>query len=450
VTGTCFADLGNNVVCLDIDEDKIDKLKRGESPIYEPGLEEMVQRNMKAGRLEFTTNYDYALTGAQFVFIAVGTPEAADGSADMRYVEAAARSIGRSAPGRSEQPLIIINKSTVPIGTGDLVGRLVREECPPDFRFSVVSNPEFLREGQAIFDFLHPDRVVLGSDDRMAAEQVRELYEPLSAPIMITDIRTAEMIKYASNAILATYISFINEIAFICEHLGADVKEVVRGMGYDKRINAAFLNPGVGFGGSCFPKDVKALARMAENGYGSPPLLNAVLAINQQARSLFVDKVVRLLGGDIRGKRIGVLGLSFKPDTDDMRESPAIDIINMLVEKGAEVQAYDPIAMDAARAILKNIRYCANAYEAAAGADALLLVTAWNEFKQLDMEQVRRLMRRPVLVDGRNVYDPHEMRELGFTYAGVGRCLMPQTEAGNAAGLAASTPEPDAVPRAGS
>ena len=422
VTGTCFADLGNRVVCVDIDQTKIARLKKGESPIYEPGLEEMVQRNMHAGRLEFTTSYEEALTGVQFVFIAVGTPEAPDGSADMRYVEAAARSIGRSAPGRSDQPLIIINKSTVPIGTGDLVGRLVKEECPPDFQFAVVSNPEFLREGQAVYDFLHPDRVVLGSDHRWAAEQVKELYEPLSAPIMITDIRTAEMIKYASNAILATYISFINEIAFICEHLGADVKEVVRGMGYDKRINAAFLNAGVGFGGSCFPKDVKALARMAENGYGRPPLLHAVLAINQEARRLFVEKVIKLLDGDVRGKLIGVLGLSFKPDTDDMRESPAIDIIRMLQEKGAEVQAYDPIAMDTARTILDGVRYCANAYEVATGADALLLVTAWNEFKQLDMERIRKLMRRPILVDGRNVYDPREMRALGFTYAGVGRC----------------------------
>lgn len=421
VTGTCFADLGNNVVCVDVVKEKIDKMKKGQSPIFEPGLEEMMQRNHKAGRLDFTTSYDEALKHAEFVFIAVGTPEAPDGSADMCYVEAAARGIGKSAPGRSEQPLVIVNKSTVPIGTGDLVGRLVREECPEAFRFAVVSNPEFLREGQAIFDFLHPDRVVLGSENQGAAERVRELYEPLNCPIMITDIRTAEMIKYASNAILATYISFINEIAFICENLGADVKEVVQGMGYDKRINASFLNAGVGFGGSCFPKDVKALAHMAENNHARPQLLSAVLDINHNARKFFAEKVVKMLGGEVKGKKIGVLGLSFKPDTDDMRESPALEIVASLAEKGADIQAYDPIAMEVARAHMKDVRFCKDAYEAAAEADALLLITAWNEFKQLDMEKMRGAMRRPVLVDGRNIYDPKEMRDMGFIYAGVGR-----------------------------
>ncbi len=421
VTGTCFADLGNRVVCVDVIQEKVDKLKNGQSPIYEPGLEEMVQRNLKAGRLDFTTDYKEALHGAEFAFIAVGTPESTDGSADMQYVEAAARSIGKYAPGRSEQPLVIINKSTVPIGTGDLVGRLVREECPPDFKFAVVSNPEFTREGQAVLDFLQPDRVVLGSEDEWAAQQVRELYEPLDAPIIVTDIRTAEMIKYASNAILATYISFINEMAFICENLGADVKLVAQGMGYDKRINAQFLNAGVGFGGSCFPKDVKALAHMASNSHSRPQLLQAVLDINRDARANFASKVEKMLGGDAKGKRVGVLGLSFKPDTDDMRESPALDIIKALVDKGAEVQAYDPIAMDAARDQIKGVAFCSDAYETASGADALLLVTAWNEFKFLDMEKIRSLMRHPVLVDGRNVYDPKEMRDLGFTYAGVGR-----------------------------
>ncbi|MEO6458543.1 MAG: UDP-glucose/GDP-mannose dehydrogenase family protein, partial [Chloroflexia bacterium] len=401
--------------------EKVKKLKKGESPIYELGLEEMLQRNMRAGRLDFTTSYEEALQGAEFVFIAVGTPEGEDGSADMRYVESAARSIGKVAPGRSEQPLIIINKSTVPIGTGDVVGKQVREECPNDFHVAVVSNPEFLREGQAVHDFLHPDRVVLGSDDRWAAEQVRELYEPLGAPILVTDIRTAEMIKYASNAILATYISFINEIAFICENLGADVKEVVKGMGYDKRINPQFLNAGVGFGGSCFPKDVKALVKMAENADARPHLLQSVLDINQDARKSFVAKVVKMLGGSVKGKSIGVLGLSFKPDTDDLREAPSIDIINALLEMGAKVRAYDPIAVEVAREHLKGVDFCSNAYETAKDADALLLITDWNEFKQLDMEEIHKLMKQPVLVDGRNVYDPRAMRELGFTYSGVGR-----------------------------
>ncbi|MBF6613537.1 MAG: UDP-glucose/GDP-mannose dehydrogenase family protein [Chloroflexi bacterium] len=421
VTGTCFADLGNHVACVDVVQEKIDKLKEGQSPIYEPGLEELIGRNLKAHRLEFTTSYEEALKGAEFVFIAVGTPEAADGSADMQYVEAAARNIGRSAPGRSEQPLIVINKSTVPIGTGDLVGRLVKGNAPSDFNFAVVSNPEFTREGQAVLDFLQPDRVVLGSEDAWAAELVRELYLPLEAPIIVTDIRTAEMIKYASNAILATYISFINEIAMICESLGADVKKVAQGMGYDKRINAQFLNAGVGFGGSCFPKDVKALAHMAEQSNTRPALLNAVIDINKDARRLFVDKVVRLVGGDVNGKRIGVLGLSFKPDTDDMRESPAVDILQALREQGAEIHAYDPVAMEVARSQVKGVHFCSDAYETAAGADALLLITAWNEFKQLDMEKLHKVMRHPILVDGRNVYDPKEMRDLGFTYAGVGR-----------------------------
>ncbi|HKP54267.1 MAG TPA: UDP-glucose/GDP-mannose dehydrogenase family protein [Chloroflexia bacterium] len=422
VTGTCFADLGNHVVCMDIDEGKVERLKQGKSPIYEPGLEEMLQRNLRAGRLEFTTSYEDALQQAEFVFIAVGTPESPNGSADMRYVASAAKSIGQIAPGRAVEPLRIINKSTVPIGSGDQVSEWVGSVSRPDFKFAVVSNPEFLREGQAVFDFLHPDRIILGSEERAAAESVKELYEALDTPVMITDLRTAEMIKYASNAILATYISFANEIAFICEELGADVKEVVQGMGYDKRINAQFLNAGVGFGGSCFPKDVKALAHMAENGNARPQLLHAVLEINLEARRRFVAKVIKLLGGEVAGKRIGVLGLSFKPDTDDMRESPSIDIVEALIEKGAEVAAYDPIAMEAARKELPEaVHYCRDAYEVARGADALLLITAWNEFKQLDMEKVRDLMRNCVLVDGRNVYDPKEISDLGFTYVGVGR-----------------------------
>lgn len=423
VTGTCFADLGNHVTCVDVVPEKIEKLKKGQSPIYEPGLEEIIQRNYRAGRLEFTTSYEDALKGTEFVFIAVGTPESPDGSADMRYVEMAARTVGKTAPGRAVQPMAIINKSTVPIGTGDVVGNLVAEGSGPDLDFAVVSNPEFLREGQAVYDFMHPDRVILGSENRAVAERVKELYESLGCPIMVTDIRTAEMIKYASNAILATYISFINEIAFICEGLGADVKEVVQGMGYDKRINSQFLNAGLGFGGSCFPKDVKALAHMASvSSNAKPQLLHAVLDINNEARNAFVDKTARMLGGDVKGKRIGVLGLSFKPDTDDMRESPSIDIVNGLIERGAEVQAYDPIAMQVAREHLdKRVKFCTDAYETAAGCDALLLVTAWNEFKALDMDQVRASMKRPVLLDGRNLYDPEEVRGIGFTYAGVGR-----------------------------
>jgi UDPglucose 6-dehydrogenase len=317
--------------------------------------------------------------------------------------------------------LIIVNKSTVPIGTGDVVSTIVRENCPPGFKFQVVSNPEFTREGQAVLDFLQPDRVVLGSDDREAAERVKVLYEPLEAPVIITNIRTAEMIKYASNAILATYISFINEIAHICEHLGADVKLVAQGMGYDKRINAQFLQAGVGFGGSCFPKDVKALAHMAAANNAHPQLLNAVLDINRDARKHFVAKVEKMAGGDVKGKKIGVLGLTFKPDTDDLRESPALDIITTLIGKGAEVQAFDPVGMEPARKILDGVHFCTDAYEAASGTHALLLLTAWNEFKHLDMERLRDVMEQPVIIDGRNVYDPEEVRDFGFEYAGVGR-----------------------------
>ncbi len=417
VTATCFADLGNRVVGIEIMPEKVAKLRQGISPIYEPGLEEMLGRNLKAGRISFTTDYAEGLAGAEFIFIAVGTPEGPDGAADLSQVESAARSIGTHATA----DIIIINKSTVPIGTGDLVSRLVGERIAPGVRFHVVSNPEFLREGAALADFMHPDRVVLGATDPAAAERVAMLYEPLHAPTIITDLRTAEMIKYASNAILATRISFMNEVAQICEALGADVKEVARGMGLDKRIGPLFLNAGIGYGGSCFPKDVKALAHMAESAHRHPQLLNAVMDINRDARQVFVEKIRHLLDGNLEGKRIGVWGLAFKPDTDDMREAPSLDIIAGLQAGGAIVQAYDPVAMDVARRLFENVDFCSDAYAAADGADAVLLLTEWNEFKQLDMARVRASMHGPVLVDGRNLYEPDELRTAGFTYAGVGR-----------------------------
>jgi UDPglucose 6-dehydrogenase len=417
VTAACFADLGNQVVGIEIMPEKVAKLRQGVATIYEPGLEEMLQRNLKAGRISFTTDYAEGLDGAEFIFIAVGTPEGPDGAADLSQVESAARSIGTHATG----DLIIINKSTVPIGTGDLVSRLVGERIKPGLQFQVVSNPEFLREGAALADFMRPDRVVLGATNRAAAQRVADLYEPLHAPTIITDLRTAEMIKYASNAILATRISFMNEVAAICERLGADVKQVAQGMGLDKRIGPLFLNAGIGYGGSCFPKDVKALAHMAEITEMRPQLLHAVMDINRDARQLFVEKIVRMLDGDVRGKRIGVWGLAFKPDTDDMREAPALDIIAGLQAEGAIVQAYDPVAMEVARRLFEDVVFCSDAYEAADGTDAVLLLTEWNEFKQLDMERVRARMRQPVLLDGRNVYEPEELRAAGFTYAGVGR-----------------------------
>lgn len=418
VTGACFADLGNLVWCVDIDERKIESLQRGRVPFFEPGLEEIVVRNQKAGRIFFTTSYAEAIKDAEFVFIAVNTPQGEEGEADLTYVEAAARGIAHHL----DHPLIIVNKSTVPIGTGDIVADIVRENMPdPSIPFWVVSNPEFLREGSAVYDFMNPDRIVLGSTSREAAEKVAELYYPLQAPIIITDLRTAEMIKYASNAFLATKISFINEIANICEALGADVKVVAEGMGLDHRIGREFLGAGLGWGGSCFPKDVKALAYMAATHGCHPQLLRAVIEINQDQRRRIVHKVRELLGGSLRNKVVGILGLSFKPNTDDMREAPSIEIIHMLQHEGARVRAYDPAAMENARAILNNVEFVEEPYKVAEGADALILVTEWNEFKQLDMERIRKLMRRPILFDGRNIYDPERMQKLGFIYRGVGR-----------------------------
>jgi UDPglucose 6-dehydrogenase len=417
VTATCFADLGNHVVTVDIDARKIDKLKQGIMPIYEPGLEELVERNVKAGRLHFTTSYDDGLAQAQYVFICVGTPSAVDGEADLKYVRAAAQTIAE----HMRHPLIIINKSTVPVGTGDWTADIVKKSQPEPVDFAVVSCPEFLREGSAIGDFMSPDRTVLGSTDAAAAQKVAELYEPLKAPIVITDIRTAEMIKYASNAFLATRISFINEISIICERLGADVTEVARGMGYDKRIGPHFLQAGVGYGGSCFPKDVKALANMALTHGMHPQLLNAVMEINDFQRKQIVLKVRDLLGGSLEGKQVGLLGLAFKPNTDDVRDAPALTVARSLMNQGGKVRAYDPVAMETATAELKGLALLDNAYQVAEDADALVIMTDWNEFKQLDMKRIRASMKLPILVDGRNIYDPQVMHDLGFIYRGVGR-----------------------------
>jgi len=417
VTGACLADLGNHVICLNRNESKCDNLKRGIMPIYEPGLEEIVRRNYAAGRLDFTTSYDEALEDVEYVFIAVGTPSGAEGEADLAHVNQAAEGIAR----RLIRPVIIVNKSTVPIGTGDWVADIVRENIPAaDIEFSVVSNPEFLREGSGVYDFMNPDRIVLGSTNPAAAHRVAELYYSLQAPIIITDLRTAEMIKYASNAFLATKISFINEIANICEALGADVTEVARGMGTDRRIGPQFLGAGVGWGGSCFPKDVKALAHMASTHGAHPQLLRAVMEINYDQRKRVIQKLRDILGG-FRGKTIGVLGLAFKPNTDDMRDAPSIEIIHMLQHEGAQIKAYDPQAVETARRLLADVEYCDNPYAVARDADALILMTEWNEFKQLDMMRIKETMRQPILLDGRNIYDPRKMKETGFTFRGMGR-----------------------------
>jgi UDPglucose 6-dehydrogenase len=417
VTGACFADLGNRVIALDVNEKRVENLKKGIMPIYEPGLDELVKRNVKAGRLSFTTDYAEAVKGSEFAFIAVGTPSGVNGEADLQYVASAAKSIAENMV----SPLIIINKSTVPIGTGDWVADIVKRSQPKPIDFAVVSCPEFLREGSAIGDFMQPHRTVIGSFDRDAASKVAQLHLPLRAPIVITDLRTAEMIKYASNAFLATKISFINEIADICEALGADVKEVAAGMGYDARIGRHFLDAGLGWGGSCFPKDVLALAYMAEEAGLEPRILNTVMDVNYERRKTAVRLTEEMLGGSLKGKTIGLLGLAFKPNTDDMRDAPSIDIANELNASGASVRGYDPVAMEVARSIMPAVQMFDDPYEMAKGCDALIVVTEWNEFKQLDLDKVRALLTSPVIYDGRNIYDPGRMKDMGFTYRAIGR-----------------------------
>ncbi|HXD10316.1 MAG TPA: UDP-glucose/GDP-mannose dehydrogenase family protein [Anaerolineales bacterium] len=417
VTAACFADLGNRVVALDVDEKRVENLKRGIMPIYEPGLEELVKRNVKGGRISFTTSYADALKEAEYAFIAVGTPPGTDGSADLQYVQAAAESIAKSMTG----PLIIINKSTVPIGTGDWVADIVKGAQPNPIKFSVVSCPEFLREGSAIADFMNPHRNVIGSLDKDAANQVAQLHLPLRAPIVITDLRTAEMIKYASNAFLATKISFINELADLCERVGADVKEVAAGMGYDARIGRHFLDAGLGWGGSCFPKDVQALAFMAKEMGLNPRILNDVMDVNYDRRKAVSTYVEKMLDGSLKGKTIGILGLAFKENTDDMRDAPSVDISNAFLAAGSSVRGYEPVARETAAPIMPGVEIYDEVYKMVDGCDALVVVTPWNEFKQLDLDKVKGLMKTPVIYDGRNMYDPAHMREMGFTYKAVGR-----------------------------
>jgi UDPglucose 6-dehydrogenase len=415
-TAACLADLGNEVRVVDVDAEKVKQLRRHKLSFYEPGLQEVVERNARAGRLFFTTSYEEAIPGSEYVFIAVATPEGEGGSADLTAVEQAAASIAATMDG----PLVIVNKSTVPIGTGDMVSKVVKRHNGR-FPVEVASNPEFMREGSALRDFMEPDRVVIGAHDADTARQVAKLYEPLNAPILITpNIYTAEMVKYASNAILAARISFMNEIARICERVDADVKVVAEGMGMDKRIGPQYLDAGIGFGGSCLPKDVKALAAIGQKYDYHPELLHAVLDINRDQRRLAVDKLRECLG-TLRGQVIGLLGLAFKPNTDDLRQAPSLEIAADLISRGATVRAYDPAANAKAKALLPEIEYRRDAYAVARGADALLVVTEWNEFRQLDMARLKRTMRRPVIVDGRNIYDPLTMRELGFVYLGIGR-----------------------------
>jgi UDPglucose 6-dehydrogenase len=420
VSGACFADFGHRVTCVDTDAGKIAALNRGEIPIFEPDLDRLVATSVKAGRLDFTTDLAGPVGEADAVFIAVGTPSRrGDGHADLSYVHAAARDIAKALKGFT----VVVTKSTVPVGTGDEVERLIRETNPAA-DVAVASNPEFLREGAAIRDFKHPDRIVVGTDEERARKVMGEVYRPLylnQAPIMYTARRTAELIKYAANAFLATKITFINEIADLSEKVGADVQEVARGIGLDNRIGTKFLNAGPGFGGSCFPKDTRALVKTALDHDVPLRIVEAVLAVNDNRKRAMSRKVAAAIGGNLRGKTIGVLGLTFKPETDDMREAPSIPLVTGLLDHGAQVRAYDPVGMDQAKHELPDIFYCEDPYECAKGADALVIVTEWVQFRALDLGRLKREMASPVIVDLRNIYRRDEMEELGFVYESIGR-----------------------------
>jgi len=420
VSGVCFADFGHEVTCVDKDGAKIAALDRGEMPIYEPGLDDLVETNVRAGRLNFTTALKPAVKAADAVFIAVGTPSRrGDGHADLTFVHDAAREIARAIDGFT----VVITKSTVPVGTGDEVERIIRE-TRPDCDCAVVSNPEFLREGAAIRDFKHPDRIVVGCADARAREVMSEIYRPLylnRAPLMFTDRRTAELIKYAANAFLATKITFINEIADLAEKVGADVQEIARGIGLDNRIGGKFLHAGPGFGGSCFPKDTVALLKTGQDNEAPLRVVEAVVAVNDARKRAMARKVAAALGGAVRGKTVAVLGLTFKPNTDDMREAPSIPLITALQDMGAAVRAYDPAGMEQAKKELGKVTFCHDAYSCAEGASALVIVTEWEQFRALDFARLKDLMAKPVLVDLRNIYSPEEVARHGFAYTSVGR-----------------------------
>ncbi|PWE18686.1 UDP-glucose 6-dehydrogenase [Marinicauda salina] len=425
VSGACFADFGHTVTCVDKNAEKIAALEKGVIPIYEPGLDLLVERNVREGRLDFSTDLTDAVREADVVFIAVGTPSRrGDGYADLSYVYAAAREIAAAMEGFT----VVVNKSTVPVGTGDEVERIINE-TRSNADFSVVSNPEFLREGAAIDDFKRPDRVVVGAEDERSREVMRELYRPLflnETPILFTSRRTSELIKYASNAFLAMKITFINEIADLCESVGANVQEVARGIGLDNRIGSKFLHAGPGYGGSCFPKDTLALVRTAQDA-GSPlSLVETVVESNARRKQTMAGKVIEACGGSVDGKTIAVLGLAFKPNTDDMREAPSLDIIPALQKAGARIQAFDPAATAEAEALLDDVEFMTGPYLCAEGADALVIVTEWNEFRALDLERIRTALREPVLVDLRNIYDPEEVSSADFQYVSIGRCSQPQ------------------------
>jgi UDPglucose 6-dehydrogenase len=420
VSGACFSEFGVDVVCVDKDNSKIERLKKGEIPIFEPGLDALVANNVKAGRLSFTNDLAAAVPGADAVFIAVGTPSRrGDGHADLSYVFAAAEEIGRAMKGYT----VVVTKSTVPVGTGREVAKRIRA-VRKDADFDVVSNPEFLREGAAISDFMRPDRVVIGAETERAQAVMKELYRVLyliETPIVFTSIETSELIKYAANTFLATKITFINEMADLCEKVGADVNDVARGIGLDGRIGKKFLHAGPGYGGSCFPKDTLALVRTAQEAGAPLRIVEAVVEVNDARKKKMADKIIAACGGSVKGKTIAMLGLTFKPNTDDMRDAPSLAIVPALEAAGAKVQAFDPEGMHEAKKLLPNVKYCDNAYEAMEGAEALALVTEWNEFRALDLDRVKSLLKQPVIVDLRNIYPPADMAAAGFKYVGIGR-----------------------------
>ena len=419
VSGACFAEFGVDVTCVDVDVTKIEKLNNGIIPIYEPGLDKIVTKNVAAGRLHFTTDIKSAVEGALVVFLAVGTPPQPDGTPDMSYYRQAAKDIAESMNGYK----VLVTKSTVPVGTGKWLREFVAANLAVETDFGVASNPEFLREGAAIEDFMRPDRVVIGSNEARAIDVMKDLYRPLyliETPIVITSLEAAELIKYAANAFLATKITFINEVANLCDAIGCDVHDVARGMGMDNRIGRKFLHPGPGYGGSCFPKDTRALTTVADQFGVETRIVDAVIEANERQRDAMIPKIEKLVG-DLNGKKIGVLGLSFKPETDDMRESPAIDIIAQLQKLGASIKAYDPVAMEESRHYIDGIEYASDEYDAIDGADALVILTEWNQFRALDLDRVKELLTTPKIADLRNIYEPKDMRELGFEYVGVGR-----------------------------
>lgn len=444
VSGACFSEFGVSVTCVDMDAEKIARLSRGEIPIFEPGLDQLVASNTAAGRLSFTTDLKSAVGGADAVFIAVGTPSRrGDGHADLSYVFAAAAEIAEALAGGPAERTVVVTKSTVPVGTGRRVERILRKVLPPE-RFDVASNPEFLREGSAIQDFMRPDRVVIGTDSEHARTVLRALYRPLyliERPVVFTSLESAELIKYAANAFLATKITFINEMADLCEAVGADVQDIARGIGLDGRIGRKFLHAGPGFGGSCFPKDCQALVRTAEIAKTPLAIVDAVLRVNDARKRRMAQRIIEACGGDVAGKTLAVLGLTFKPNTDDMRDSPSLSILPVLQDAGATVRAFDPEGMDEAKKLMPDLAYCADAYETMRDADALVLVTEWNEFRALDLARVKGLLRVPVVIDLRNIYQPDEMRAAGLAYFSIGRQgvgeAMDASVAANPAGLRA-------------